>query len=60
VKVNPLHDESKFTPAELQEKQMWDRRCDDVNRSLDNLSYEFNQLMPDHDWLKIISTAILD
>ena len=39
---------------------MWDRRCDDVNRTLDNLTYEINQLMPDHDWLKIISTAILD
>ena len=40
--VNPLHDDSKFTPSEIQENQMWGRRTDEVNRKLDEYSYEIN------------------
>lgn len=40
--ANPLHDDSKFTPSEIEEHQMWGRRTDDINRQLDEYSYEIN------------------
>ena len=40
--ANPLHDDSKFTPSEIEEHQMWGRRTDDINRQLDEYTYEIN------------------
>jgi hypothetical protein len=39
---NPLWDDSRFTPADVHEKEMWERRCDEVNKYLDTYTYEID------------------